>query len=354
MSHLAMPVRINATEVASLAGVHPYKSPEYTLCVLWCRNAGSSFRAAVKRLSETAAGRGRLAAVLGDIERKAKTASTRVVAKPTAATEQHPRRPRIYVYGNKRVARLFVRAQDQLAAGVASATPAVEAAPAPAQPPTAPAQPPTAPAQADADNCESLLVTSIVQAMQSEHGEVKEHVHDIKRLVSDSKELELIVGNVYKYRGLAQEDGSEALYQDVTQTKVGCRQQAYEMDIEGLHISGRLDAVKEDGSFVEWKNRQHRFFDRLPEQETCQLQTYMVLTGTDSCELVQRFRGEQRITPVERDDTYWYRFVLPRMQRQVQRLEQALATDDGETQRQLLEGAQKSLQRESQIILDSF
>ena len=59
------------------------------------------------------------------------------------------------------------------------------------------------------------------------------------------------------------------------------------------------------GKVVEVKCRRGRFFENIPLYEQVQVHAYMFLTRRKSCDLVQKFGQQIRITPVEFDRKFW-------------------------------------------------
>ena len=70
-------------------------------------------------------------------------------------------------------------------------------------------------------------------------------------------------------------------------------------------LCGRVDGRTVDGKVIEVKNRQYRFFDRVPDYERVQIMSYMYLTDSAEADLVQVFRGESRTMSVPFDPNFW-------------------------------------------------
>lgn len=71
------------------------------------------------------------------------------------------------------------------------------------------------------------------------------------------------------------------------------------------YLCGRVDAMKEDGTIVEIKNRVKRLFMKVPEYERVQILCYMHLTGAARGLLVEAFRGEHCVHAVSSDAVLW-------------------------------------------------
>jgi len=62
-------------------------------------------------------------------------------------------------------------------------------------------------------------------------------------------------------------------------------------------------------AIVEIKNRRSRLFGRVPMYERVQVEAYMRMYEVDRAAHVESFRGEERVTWLERDDALWGRVV---------------------------------------------
>ena len=76
-------------------------------------------------------------------------------------------------------------------------------------------------------------------------------------------------------------------------------------------LFGRLDGLRDDGTVVETKNRRNRLFGYVPAYERIQLHAYMILTSTTQAVLVENFEEDQRAHDVPFDASFWYDTVLP-------------------------------------------
>lgn len=83
----------------------------------------------------------------------------------------------------------------------------------------------------------------------------------------------------------------------------------FECDIHLVVLGGRVDGLSKDGRLVEVKNRQRRFFGRIPLYEQVQVMAYMALTGSKECEVIERFDGESRVKIVRFDENFWGKVV---------------------------------------------
>lgn len=69
-------------------------------------------------------------------------------------------------------------------------------------------------------------------------------------------------------------------------------------------VGGRVDGVTDD-RVVEIKCRRNRFFSCLVPYERVQIHAYMVLTGKDKADLVQRYNGNVKATTYAFNETFW-------------------------------------------------
>lgn len=72
-----------------------------------------------------------------------------------------------------------------------------------------------------------------------------------------------------------------------------------------VQIGGKIDGLGEDGSLIEMKNRQYRFFNQVPVYEKIQIHAYMKILDKNECSLVQNFKGKSRYDIVQFDESFW-------------------------------------------------
>jgi hypothetical protein len=87
-----------------------------------------------------------------------------------------------------------------------------------------------------------------------------------------------------------------------------------------LTIGGKVDGIAsifsrktESGRekvLVEIKNRQNRFFDKVPLYENIQVQIYLWILNLDKCYFIQRFNGKNKKTKISRDQLFIDEIVL--------------------------------------------
>ena len=120
---------------------------------------------------------------------------------------------------------------------------------------------------------------------------------------------------IYTTRGHLAEDQVIHLHEKKTGTAVKARNDKfYKIFIKyqsndgtetSAMIGGRIDGMAEDGTLVEVKNRQRRIFKTVPTYEKIQIMTYLVLTMTNECQLVQKYCDETKTDIIVFDEEYW-------------------------------------------------
>ena len=84
-------------------------------------------------------------------------------------------------------------------------------------------------------------------------------------------------------------------------------------DDKTVQLTGKVDGITEDNVLVEMKNRQRKFFDKIPEYEKIQMHAYMAMTGIymyvtegiKECHYVQSFKDETRSEVLNFDNEFW-------------------------------------------------
>ena len=83
------------------------------------------------------------------------------------------------------------------------------------------------------------------------------------------------------------------------------------------YVGGKIDGYLKDGTLIEVKNRMYRFFNRVRNYENAQIQTYLQILGMKNAHLVESLKtgneADINVLPVERNDDYWFYFVLPHL-----------------------------------------
>jgi hypothetical protein len=104
-------------------------------------------------------------------------------------------------------------------------------------------------------------------------------------------------------------------------------------EINGVQIfvGGKVDAISQDGcTVIEIKNRINRLFYKLPLYEIIQVQTYLhLLPHVQSAKLVECLTKDDgavlmNTIPIERDETMWETYIVPKLQGFVKYLLQIL------------------------------
>lgn len=83
------------------------------------------------------------------------------------------------------------------------------------------------------------------------------------------------------------------------------------------YVGGKIDGYLADGTLIEIKNRIYRFFNRVRKYEDAQVQTYLQILGLKNAHLVESLKtdkeAEVNVLPIERNDEFWYYYVLPHL-----------------------------------------
>jgi hypothetical protein len=117
--------------------------------------------------------------------------------------------------------------------------------------------------------------------------QVKSFIHTSKGTRDEEKSLDL----VQEETGIAIEQRNSKFYKKKINEKVS--------------VGGRVDGIQSDGTLVEMKNRQYRFFNVVPIYEKIQVHVYMFLTDRQECKLIESFRGKTKTTMITFDQNLW-------------------------------------------------
>lgn len=123
-------------------------------------------------------------------------------------------------------------------------------------------------------------------------------------------EQSIVTSAVNCSRGISREGGSLNQHARETNQKVITNDKKYYVKTfqgeEGIQfkVGGRVDGRLTEGGIVEVKNRMNRFMDPIPNYETIQCQLYMKIhpSNPTTCQLVQTFKGENKVTVLTADE----------------------------------------------------
>lgn len=121
---------------------------------------------------------------------------------------------------------------------------------------------------------------------------------------------------VYTTHGIRSEDKTSDKVEADEKTKLIRDESFYQLNIwENFQIVGRVDRIEEkaDGSrvLVEIKNRTRRLFQKVPEYEYVQIQTYLQMLKLQQARHVEQYNSQVKSTDISRDDEFWNNEVLP-------------------------------------------
>jgi len=134
--------------------------------------------------------------------------------------------------------------------------------------------------------------------------------------VQKTEVTEHVRSKVYTNHGIRSEDRTSEKVEADEKTKLVRDESFYQLNIwENFQIVGRIDRIEEksDGSrvLVEIKNRTRRLFNKVPEYEYIQIQTYLQMLDLDQARHIEQFNNQVNSTDISRDDEFWEREVLP-------------------------------------------
>lgn len=78
----------------------------------------------------------------------------------------------------------------------------------------------------------------------------------------------------------------------------------YKSDIYNIVIRGKIDGISDD-YIVETKNRTRKLFNKIPDYEKVQIESYMYLTGLNKCIHIEHYNEESIETIYEHDNEFW-------------------------------------------------
>ena len=127
---------------------------------------------------------------------------------------------------------------------------------------------------------------------------------------------EHIRSKVYTTHGIRSEDKTSEKVEVEEKTKLVRDESFYHINIwENFQVVGRIDRIEEkpDGSkvLVEIKNRTRRLFNKVPEYEYVQIQTYLQMLGLSQARHIEQYNSQVKSTDISRDDDFWAHDVLP-------------------------------------------
>ena len=297
---------IFASEVAALAGLHPYKSCEQAVVAI-CRREGVDAAdradeqtvlavATAQRAEETAKH------LDAEVTRKRKAAPNQQHAaaeREAVAAKQHATDAQVAVLATERVATEARKVQEMHEA------------------------------------VEVVLNDPVVrQSMEKAVSSSATAGEAIERFELPTATTPAIVRELHSRVacriGQVQEASALAQYADTHgQQSMDIKQKGhrkkYTTDIGNRFVLfGRLDGMQTDGIAVETKTRRNRLFGRVPEYEKIQLTAYMILTNATKGVLVENYNGEQETHDVPLDLSFWENNVIPKLFRGVDIVEDRL------------------------------
>jgi hypothetical protein len=123
---------------------------------------------------------------------------------------------------------------------------------------------------------------------------------------------------INKTHGTIKEDTALSMYESKYKVKLDTSQQFFKTNLQtasqnsvyNWFVCGKMDglyidpAAPKNNYVVEIKNRTRGFFSTLRDYEKTQIQLYMLLTGFQQAQLVERYQNNLRVTQIFRDNNY--------------------------------------------------
>lgn len=317
-------MRIAASSLAALAGLHPYQPAEVALAELWQKTAPGSLHSAWARH------RARREAEQAALHEEAEKARQEAAAAKAAAAAAVAA-----AADTGTAAEVQAAAAATVAAATTQATAQVRAQQATDHQMTPLRMPDITGAKRklaalqgaalEAGLKETLAATQTQLAAQAPDTPAQRQ--EVERV------LQQVKSEVYTAKGRRDETKALQVEERTTHRPIGRRNAEFfrhameTPDGLGFELCGYVDGVCDD-HVVEVKNRMKRLFSAIPTYEMVQMHAYMVLTGKKKCRWVQRFCQEQESRTVEWDGAWWDNQVLPPLYDAVARYQALLGDDD--------------------------
>jgi small-conductance mechanosensitive channel len=311
-------MRIAASSLAALAGLHPYKSADVALVELWQKTAPASLQSAWTQHEHQQAAQ---QAEREDTAARSRTEAARAQQVAAAAAAAAARTP-----DAERTAQARTAAATAATAAAVANVSAQQAADSQMKPLSLPdvtgAKRKLAAlegAALDAGLAETLKVAETTLAAQGPDTPAQRR--EVERV------LQQVKSEVYTAKGRRDETAALQVEERTTHRPIGRRNAEFfrhamkTPDGTAFELCGYVDGVCDD-HVVEVKNRMKRLFATIPTYEMVQMHAYMVLAGQKKCRWVQRFCQEQESRMVAWDGAWWDGQVLPPLYDAVARYQQ--------------------------------
>ena len=159
------------------------------------------------------------------------------------------------------------------------------------------------------DKINLVVKDSVLQDIKHSPTKIKEIV-DEKNVITE-KVVENIKSYIQTSKGSRDEKESLEALEKIDQQKIIKRNDTfYKKTIKltnghSIILGGKIDGLTQDGTLIEMKNRQYRFFDIVPIYEKVQVYAYMILLDKTECKHVQNFKGKTKCTMLQFDKELW-------------------------------------------------
>lgn len=319
-------MRVAASSLAALAGLHPYKSPDVALVELWQKTAPGSLAGAWRA---HCAQRER-----AQHEREQQAIAQRRTAEVAQAELETAQKVAAQATDDAGAQELAVKASARAAEAqtkaAASEQAAADAKRTPLSVPDLAGTKRKLVAMQGAALEQGLADTlkTTEAALTAQAPDTPAQRQEVQRV------LDAVKSEIYTAKGRRDEGAALAREEKNTHRPIGRRNaEFFRHALEtpngtSFELCGYVDGICDD-HVVEVKNRMRRLFSSIPEYERVQMHAYMLLAGKKSCRWVQRFCQEQESRMVAWDGAWWDNQVLPPLYAAVERYGQLL-TDESE------------------------
>ena len=264
---------INASEMASLCGMHKYRPSEVAMVEVWRRN----YRTEAEGIGLSSLGRLAYSSNVNVIQKLARENIILENKNKVSSSTQILTELQTIKFDNDGVP------EDGARAGVILAKVLTERAKLVA----------CAKTTSHMNDLDKHLATCLDPSILSEYTGAKHCARGIVNETNDINKFE-------KETGMCVEDRNEHVYSKEILTT--CDDEHKECE---YIVRGKVDGTSNGDTVIESKNRMRRLFKFIPEYEQVQLEVYMWLTGYDKAILIENFNLEQSVLNYDQSPTKW-------------------------------------------------
>ena len=271
---------INASEVAALVGLNPYKDQDEAIRDCYNRNKHGLAPAEKRRAQDICSSDHKISRAFSNLERSAR--STKNTSEVSDLKEKFSKEMETIKDGKlKKITESF----DKKIVSIESDF----------EKKLSNARTRSGKKQLNDELCAAKLLEKMSYEKQVEklNDDVK-HMNNFSTRVSNTTfgtMKEESVADMYKsHTGLSIHKTNKSQYLEIVPNKV--------------KICGRFDGFNDDDVLIEIKNRMRRIFGRVVDYERVQIHVYMAMAKTEKSQLVERYKDKIMIHEVEYDDAF--------------------------------------------------